>query len=79
MTDADSLAGAPAGEKDATTDPVALAEAVRRRCVAAALEAYEAAGMSGLCAEGRWEAAVDAMRRLDPRALLAEPTDPTVS
>jgi glutamate formiminotransferase/formiminotetrahydrofolate cyclodeaminase len=33
--------------------------------VDAALAAYEDAGLSGLCAEGRWEAAVDAMRRLD--------------
>jgi len=31
---------------------------------AAALQAYEDAGISGLCHEGRWEYAVDAMRRL---------------
>lgn len=29
------------------------------------LEAYEDAGVRGLCAEGRWEVAIDAMRRLD--------------
>ncbi len=40
-------------------------EAVRRAMVDAALAAYEDAGLSGLCAEGRWEAAVDAMRDLD--------------
>ena len=41
------------------------AEAVRRALVDAAVAAYEDAGLSGLCAEGRWEAAVDAMRSLD--------------
>lgn len=44
-------------------------EAVRRALVDAALIAYEDAGLSGLCAEGRWEAAVDAMRHLDLAAV----------
>jgi len=43
---------------------VQRAEAVRQACIAAALQAYEDAGISGLCHEGRWEYAVDAMRRL---------------
>lgn len=47
------------------------AEAVRRACLKAALEAYENAGMSGLCAEGRWELAVEALRELDLEAVLA--------
>jgi hypothetical protein len=42
-----------------------LAQAVREACVQAALQAYEDAGMSGLCHEGRWECAVSAMRALD--------------
>lgn len=42
-----------------------LAEAVRRACLEAALAAWEDAGLSGLCGEGRWEAAVGAIRRLD--------------
>lgn len=42
-----------------------IAEAVRRALVEAALGAYEGAGLSGLCAEGRWEAAVSALRTLD--------------
>ncbi len=44
---------------------IKIAEAVRVACLEAALEAYEAAGMSGLCAEGRWECAVQAMQALD--------------
>lgn len=36
-----------------------------------ALDAYEQAGMSGLCGEGRWELAVQAIRNLDPIRLLA--------
>jgi len=41
------------------------AEAARRALIDAALIAYDDAGMSGLCAEGRWEATVDAMRSFD--------------
>ncbi|PRQ04760.1 hypothetical protein ENSA5_05250 [Enhygromyxa salina] len=39
-----------------------LAEAVRRACLEAAEAAYEQGGFSGLCAQGRWELALDAMR-----------------
>jgi len=42
-----------------------LAESVRQACLAAALDAYESAGISGLCGEGRWELAVQAIRCLD--------------
>ncbi|WP_152054319.1 acetyltransferase [Tautonia marina] len=46
-----------------------LAERVRSALVRAAVEAYEDAGLSGLCAEGRWEAAVGAIRTLDLRSV----------
>lgn len=49
-----------------------LAEATRVACVAAALEAYEAAAMSGLCHEGAWENAIGAMRRLDLQSVIDE-------
>jgi hypothetical protein len=42
-----------------------LAETVRAACLDAALLAYEDAGIRGLCAEGRWEAALAAIRHLD--------------
>jgi len=51
------------------TDPTPLAEAVRKACIEAALAAYEDAGISGLCAEGRWEAAIGALQSLDLRHL----------
>jgi hypothetical protein len=41
------------------------AEAIRRACLAAALAAYEEAGILGLCQEGRWEAAISAIQSLD--------------
>lgn len=47
-----------------------LAEAVRQACLDAALNAYEQAGISGLCGEGRWELAIDAIRSLDIQSLL---------
>ena len=45
----------------AMEEPLQMAEAVRQACIAAALQAYEDTGLSGLCQEGRWEYAVDAM------------------
>lgn len=48
-----------------------LAESVRQCCIEAALEAYQNAGISGLCAEGRWELAVQAMRCVDLRPVIA--------
>jgi PAS domain S-box-containing protein len=49
------------------------AERVRQACIAAALQAYEDAGLSGLCQEGRWEYAVDAMRSVSLRPLVQTP------
>lgn len=48
------------------------AEAARAACIAAAREAYEQAGVSGLCAEGRWENALGAMQSLNLTSLLAK-------
>ncbi len=52
-------------------DRLQLAQAVREACIRAALAGYDDAAMSGLCAEGAWEAAVSAMQRLDLRPLAA--------
>jgi hypothetical protein len=57
-------------------DETDTAERVRRACVAAALAAYEDAGLRGLCADGRWESAVSAMRRLDLEQIASRPSVP---
>jgi hypothetical protein len=49
-----------------------LAKRIRNACLEAVLQAYEDAGMQGLCAEGRWEAAVSALQALDLAPLLRE-------
>jgi hypothetical protein len=49
---------------------VMLSEAVRAACLAAAALAYEDAGIRGLCADGRWEAAQAAIQQLDLSELL---------
>lgn len=51
-------------------DQKRLAQKVREACLEAALRAYEEAGISGLCHEGRWEIAIDAMRNLDLAMLI---------
>jgi hypothetical protein len=42
-----------------------IAQAMRDACVEAALQAYDDAGIRGLCAEGRWEVALDAIKMVD--------------
>lgn len=53
-----------------------LAEKIRTACLDAVSQAYEDAGVRGLCAEGRWEAAIGALRGLDLIPLLAEAPHP---
>jgi hypothetical protein len=47
-----------------------IAEATRQALVDAALTAYDEAGLSGLCEEGRWEVAIGALRTYDVGPLL---------
>ena len=54
------------------TDAQNVAEQVRAALVGAALTAYEDAAIRGLCCEGAWEVAVDAMRSLDLSRVLAQ-------
>jgi hypothetical protein len=49
-----------------------LVKRIRAACLEAVLQAYEDAGVQGLCAEGRWEAAVGTLRTLDLSSLLRE-------
>lgn len=53
-----------------------MAERVRAELIRAVLAAYEDAGVRGLCAEGAWELAVDAMRKLE-LSPAREPQSPT--
>ncbi len=47
-----------------------LAQKIRALCIETLTEAYETAGLSGLCAEGRWEAALGALAHLDLKKAL---------
>jgi hypothetical protein len=49
-----------------------IAEATQRTLVAVALQAYEEAGLSGLCGEGRWEVALGAIRNYDVRNIIVQ-------
>lgn len=60
-------------------DQKRLAQKVREACLEAALRAYEEAGISGLCYEGRWEIAIDAMRNLDLAVLIEQLDFPSQS
>ena len=54
------------------TDARKVAEEVRGALVRAALMAYEDAAIRGLCCEGAWEVAVDAMRDLDLSRVMSQ-------
>lgn len=49
-----------------------IAEKIRAACIEAAQAAYEEAGIRGLCHEGRWEYAVQAMRTLSLEPVLRD-------
>lgn len=55
------------------TEKVQLAEQVRKACLEAAQQGLELGGMSGLCAEGQLEMALDAIRALDLSQLITTP------
>ena len=55
-----------------------FAKRIRDACLEALLQAYEDAGVQGLCAEGRWEAAVGALKTVDLAPLLREFKQPSV-
>jgi hypothetical protein len=52
-------------------EQLALARRLKARCLELLAQAHEDAGVQGLCAEGRWEAALGALERADPRELLS--------
>ena len=49
-----------------------LAKRIRQACLEAIIQAYDDGGIQGLCAEGRWELAVGALRTVDLTALLRD-------
>lgn len=55
----------------------AIAAKIRTEFLETAINAYEDAAADGLCAQGAWECAVDAMRRVELIDLLAEWTQTT--
>ena len=56
-------------------DRMEIAEKVRRECIAVALSSYEDAGIRGLCGDGRWEYAIDAVRGIDLERIVREIRD----
>ncbi len=50
---------------DELNDKYSIGTLIRDRCLEAARRGYEEAALSGLCEEGRIEAALDAIRSLD--------------
>jgi len=49
-----------------------LATAVRDSCFSAAVTAYEDASTDGLCHDGAWECALEAMRGLDFESIITK-------
>ncbi len=52
------------GDASGRQDRLRQANLVRKACIKAATEAYEDAKLRGLCHEGAWELAIQAMREL---------------
>ena len=56
-------------------DPERVAHAVKQACLKAAERALEEAGLAGLCAEGRLDLVMDALRNVRPEAILDDLDD----
>lgn len=56
----------------ANEDLYHLAEMVRQACMQTALTAYEDARMDGLCHQGAWEIAIEALQSLDVAKLVRQ-------
>ena len=52
-----------------------IALAVKRACLQAAERALEEAGLAGLCAQGRLDLVMDALRNVRPEAILDDLDD----
>jgi hypothetical protein len=52
-----------------------VAEDLRNIFIKTAVEKYEDASIAGLCAEGAWEAAIDAVKNLNLNEILNEMKD----
>jgi hypothetical protein len=62
----------PTTSPSATNDVIqCLAHAVREACVRAAIDGYERGGISGLCAEGRFDMVIDSVRAIDLDRIVA--------
>jgi hypothetical protein len=64
-------------EQQITSERQRIAALVRDACLRSVLEAYERASLDGLCCEGAFECAMDALRSLDVKSLLEQPVDPS--
>ena len=51
------------------------ANAVKAACLEAALSGYERASISGLCAQGAFEAAISAVRMVELESIIANPPE----
>lgn len=75
MTTPEGRAGRLGAELDCVRcDEMGLkvAEAILIECKKSLTENYESAGMSGLCEEGRWEAAVGSLSTIDLRKIITK-------
>ena len=59
-----------AGEPDRDERALRIATAVKFECLRAAVESYDDARIRGLCQEGAWDLAMDALKSIDIEAVL---------
>ena len=57
-------------------EKVLLAQKIKDECLNTALEAYATACGDGLCCEGAWECAIDAIRNLEPSEIISRVNTP---
>jgi hypothetical protein len=51
-------------------DIILIAKKIKAECIRTALESFETASRDGVCCEGAWECAIDAIRNINPLEII---------
>jgi hypothetical protein len=57
-------------ENTGISEIVLIAEKIKNACIRTALESFESASNDGICCEGAWECAIDAIKNINTLEIL---------
>jgi hypothetical protein len=58
-------------EERKTEEIILVANKIKDACIRTAVESFENASLDGVCCEGAWECAINAIRNLNPLEIIS--------